>query len=484
MSGLIRNVVLMVADQWRADTLGFLGTPGVKTPNLDELAARSVTFANHWCQASPCGPSRRSLHTGTHISTHKQWTNNDVGERCHITMTQAIRNAGVTPYLVGYTDTPNAPLEEEVRGEQLYDPAFEMVRPFYWQLGFPEYRAFLAEQGYGDLDASMTGIYPTDGEPDADGLAPSRIAAEHSDVAWLTDAAVDVIEQAEAPFFLHLNWLRPHPPMAPVSPYHRLIYPADVSMPIHPSARKERYAAHDFFARASAGRALNEYLQRPVTTEELTKTDERHIRAAYYGHCAEVDAQVGRVLKTLERESLLDETLVIFMSDHGEALGDHGLYGRRGPFDSHFTVPCIVFDPRADATRNTRITSFTTNMDIMPTILESVGAPIPDSVQGQSLGELVRDPKASALRDHVCYAMDWTDHGTPPGATSDSFTRKRFYAVRNERYRFVRFSDLPAMLFDLQEDPHELTNLAYSPDLYKVRDELEKALDAQFLGGV
>ena len=142
MSGLIRNVVLMVADQWRADTLGFLGTPGVKTPNLDELAARSVTFANHWCQASPCGPSRRSLHTGTHISTHKQWTNNDVGERRQITMAQAIRNAGVTPYLVGYTDTPNAPLEEEVRGEQLYDPAFEMVRPFYWQLGFPEYRAF------------------------------------------------------------------------------------------------------------------------------------------------------------------------------------------------------------------------------------------------------------------------------------------------------------------------------------------------------
>ena len=154
MTAAIRNVVLMVADEWRADTLGFLGTPGVSTPHLDQLAARGVTFTNHWCQASPCGPSRRSLHTATHVSTHKQWTNNESASSSLTTMAHAARLGGVKPYLVGYTDTPTEPLGDSFEGEQLFDPAFEMVRPHYWQLGFPQYREYLREQGYGELDRS------------------------------------------------------------------------------------------------------------------------------------------------------------------------------------------------------------------------------------------------------------------------------------------------------------------------------------------
>ena len=121
VTGPIRDVLLVVADQWRADALGFLGTPGVVTPNLDALARRSVAFVNHWCQASPCGPARSTLLTGTELATHGHWTNDQPADHGLPTLPTLVGDRA--PLLVGYTDTPTGDLRRQalefIVGERL-----------------------------------------------------------------------------------------------------------------------------------------------------------------------------------------------------------------------------------------------------------------------------------------------------------------------------------------------------------------------------
>ncbi|MEM7322657.1 MAG: sulfatase-like hydrolase/transferase [Actinomycetota bacterium] len=487
MADPVRDVLLLVADQWRGDALGLLGTPGVHTPNLDALAAEGVTFTNHWCQASPCGPSRRSLLTGTEVRVHGQWTNDGVGRGDLPTLAGAARATGRRPMLIGYTDTPSpdwdpalgwaatgGPTEdaatESAVGRSLYDPAFELVRPFFWQLGFPAYRRHLAEHKLGPPLDDLMGIYPPAGPPGRL-LAPSRVPAEHSDTAWLTDAALDLLDTVDEPLLLHLNWLRPHPPLIPPTPYDRLVDPDDVEPPRRGLSLAERCDQHPFFATAASRRQLQEYLQERRSVADVTEADDRRLRAGYYGLLAEVDHHLGRVIDRLRSTGRWETTMVIVLSDHGDALGDRWLYGRRGPFDGHFRVPCLIRDPRPTAagTRGTLIDGFTTNADVLPTILEAIGGVVPPEVSGRSLSGLIEGQPDTDEPDHVRYEMDWSDHGPRDDANAGAL---RFVAVRTERYRYVDFGTLPPLLFDLQEDPLELVDRAVDPALREVRNDL------------
>lgn len=498
----VRDVLLLVADQWRGDTLGILGAPGVQTPNLDALAAEGTTFTNHWCQASPCGPSRRSLLTSTEVRVHGQWTNDDPAIGDLVTLGQAARAAGLRPALIGYTDTPSsawdpkhgwqatkgAPASAAEVGPALFDQAFDLIRPFFWQLGFPTYRNHLITSGLGPPTDELLGIYPPDGQPSSDHLAPSKVPAEHSDTAWLTDAALDLLDNSTEPTLLHVNWLRPHPPFVPPAPYHQLVDPDAVALPSRSLGLAEQIHSHPFFANAGHGRRqLNEYLQEPRRVQDVTEADDRRLRAAYYGLCAEVDHHLGRIVEKLKTTGRWDQTMVIFISDHGDALGDHWLYGRRGPFDGHFRVPCIIRDPRhtANNTRGKTVDRFTTNGDIMPTILEAIGGDTPSTAGGRALDDLMRGSSPAdteTWRSHVRYEMDWSDHNlgreSPQHSGGDDPSKRsfpdRFCAVRTDRYRYVDFAGLPPMLFDLVEDPDESTNRAGDPALTKIQNELHQ----------
>jgi arylsulfatase A-like enzyme len=471
MASAVDHVLFLVADQWRADALGFLGAPGVQTPHLDALAAEAVAFTNHWCQASPCGPSRSSLLTGTPVATHGQWTNEIIADHELTTLAEAARSAGITPMLIGYTDTPQPDLESGEPGLP-YDPAFELIRPYFWQRGWPAYRAFLQQSGYGEIPAGLAGVYPIDGEPDASGLAPSATRAEDSDVAWLTDAALEVIQSRPERSLLHLNWLRPHPPNVAARPYHRLVDPADVDLGKRPLPLAKQLDSHPFFGAAASNRPMREYTQRRMRIEDLTELHERHLRATYYGLIAEVDHHIGRIVAELKAQGRYDSTLIVFGSDHGDALGDKWLYGRRGPFDGHFKVPLIVRDPRleADPTRSNIVDDFTVNGDIMPTILDALGAETPSTVEGTSL-EAFTHGRPTKWRQHVRYDMDWSDHG---GSSAEQ--PRRFSAIRTPEHRYVEFNDLEPMLFDLTNDPDEAINRAGDPALASVQRELSGLL--------
>lgn len=477
----IDHVLFCVADQWRADAVGALGTPGVTTPDIDALAADGVLFANHWCQASPCGPSRSSLLTGTHLPTHGQWTNDDPADHGLATLARILRQADVDPVLIGYTDTPQAADAGGVRA--LVDPDFELALGFIWQEGFPTWRAELEARGYdlASLDEHPFGLYAPDAEPDADGLAPSRYAAADSDVAFLTDAALSEVERWSDRSLLHLNWLRPHPPMTAPRPYHRLVDPAEVELPNRPLALAEQAARHRFFEMTIPGRSITEYLQQRRRIESVEAADDRHLRAAYYGLVAEVDHHLGRVIEKLRERGLYDSTLIIVTSDHGDSLGDHWIYGRRGPFDGHFQVPCIIRDPRpaADASRGTRVDDFTANVDLLPTIVEAFGLETPATVEGRSLLAHCAGRRPTRWREHVRYDMDWGDQVRPERRAAEGLgpTDCRFNVIRTGDHRYVRFPTLAPLLFDLTEDPDETVNLADDVGRRSLCADFEALLD-------
>ncbi|MGH1491335.1 MAG: sulfatase-like hydrolase/transferase [Acidimicrobiales bacterium] len=468
----IRHVLFCVADQWRYDALSAIGTPGLATPNIDALVADGVHFANHWCQASPCGPSRSSLLTGTHLPTHGQWTNSDLADHGLTTLPAAARSVGVTPLLVGYTDTPQP-------DGGLVDPAFDVVQPFVWQTGFPSWRRELATRGYAvDEINHPFGLYAPAGEPSSAGLSPAHYSAADSDMSLLTDAAIGVLQDIPDRALLHVNWLRPHPPMTAPAPYHRLVAPEDVALPKRATGLQELMALHPYFASTVPGRAMLEYTQRSQTIEQVSEWDERLARAAYYGLCAEVDHHLGRLIDELKKQQIFDKTLIILTSDHGESLGDHWMYGRRGPFDGHFRVPCIVRDPRqiADRTRGSTVDNFTANIDLLPTICEAVGSPIPEEVEGQSLLAHTDGTPPASWRDHVRYDMSWHDHLPTESRTSSSAADHRFSVIRTDRHRYVRFPSLPPLLFDLHDDPAETIDRSQDPTLRSTIAEFDSLL--------
>ncbi len=481
-------MLFCVADQWRADALGAIGTPGVHTPHLDALAADGVRFDNHWCQASPCGPSRSSLLTGTHLPTHGQWTNDHRADHGLTTLPEVLREGGVTPQLIGYTDTPqpgSAPGREIERpgsaAADLIDPAFDVVQPFIWQHGFPSWRAELEARGYDLDDDHPFGLYAPDGLPDDGGLAPARYRAEDSDVAFLTEAALAAIDDWPARAMLHLNWLRPHPPMTAPRPLHRLVDPDLVTLPSRTRSIEQQATSHPYFELTVPGRSMTEYLQRRCRIEDVSERDDRLLRAAYYGLVAEVDEWFGHVVAALKRSGRYESTLIIVTSDHGDSLGDHWVYGRRGPFDGHFRVPCIVRDPRAaaDGTRGVVVDDFTANVDLLPTICEAMAIPIPGSVEGESLQVHLHDGQsAGRWRQHVRYDMSWDDQlrRTVRSGAGGSAIDRRFSVIRTERHRLVSFPDLPPMLFDLTEDPDEIVNRAADPTMASTLDDLRALL--------
>jgi len=480
----IRNVLFLVADEWRGDSLGSLGRPGMSTPHLDALAADGVTFTNHWCNASPCGPARTAFLTGTRQHTNRVWANDTPADPAIPTIAARCRANGIDPLLFGYTDTIQAGIDPAIDPvAALVDPAFEPVRTFLWQVGFPSWRAALAERGYAvDQNPNRDDLWATNGRPDEFGLAPAHFSQEDSPVAFLTDAAIDELtKRATDPsrWLAHVTWLSPHPPLTAAAPYHRLIDPADVPLPVRPNDIDTEAARHPFLAWLLGRQSLRGYLQRSARLEDLTERDDRHIRAAYHGMCGEVDTHVGRLMEHLRAKGQLDHTLIIFTADHGEQLGDHWLFGLRGFFDPHFHVPCIIRDPRlqADETRGTKVDALTEHVDLAPTIYEALGLDQPGTVEGSSLVPHLdgTDPTSFQGRDHVICSMDWRTQ--PFGSRGDVLGlaehERQFVMVRTDRHKYVHFpGGLAPLLFDIGEDPDETRDLASDPTRRGLRHDM------------
>jgi arylsulfatase A-like enzyme len=470
-----RNILLITFDQWRADCLSAVGHPCLKTPHLDALAADGALFRRHYTQAAPCGPARASLFTGLYMHTHRSVRNGAPLDDRHANLARELRGAGYDPALFGYTDTSLDP-----RLLPLGDPrraTFEGVLPGFTPVvamdeSFAPWLDDLERKGYAVPRPPAPGkemFLPGNGEKGAGpSFAPARFRAEDSETSFLTDAALDYIRGRDGDSWcVHLSYYRPHPPYIAPAPYHNL-YSADaVPSPRGRPDRAQEGAQHPW---------LRQHLDRlwtgPMPLQEgrpMAELDERairQIRATYYGMIAHLDDSFGRLVAALKADGSYDRTLIVVTADHGDQLGDHWLFGKDGYFDGAFHIPLIIRDPDAPAAaRGRQVDAFTEAVDLMPTILDWAGRPVPWACQGRSLAPWLRGESPGDWRAEAHWEYDFRDLREPAaevalGLSPDACS---LAVIRDSRYKYVHFAGLPPLFFDLIRDPDELEDRATDP---------------------
>jgi arylsulfatase A-like enzyme len=240
-------------------------------------------------------------------------------------------------------------------------------------------------------------------------------------------------------------------------------------MPVRAASPQAEGVQHPLLAAGIA------YQRIPGTYEELNPLDLvtagdleiRQMRATYFGLVMELDAHIGRIVEHLKATGRYDRTLIVLTSDHGEMLGEHFQWGKEMYFDSAFRVPLIVRDPRAEANaaRGRIVDAFSEAVDVTPTILDFLGAPVPRACDGRSLMPFVRGETPASWRDAAFFEHDFRDvRGQRPETALGISSDEACYAViRDAHYKYVHFAALPPLLFDIAADPHETRNLANDP---------------------
>lgn len=473
------NILLICADQWRADCISGLGHRNVRTPNLDALMKEAVTFRNHFGQCTPCGPSRTSLLTGLYLMNHRSGRNGTPLDGRHTNLALEARKLGYEPALFGYTDTSPDP-----RRHHPNDPALtaydEGVLPgFITPLHLPEdmghWISELIALGYDLPNGRADAFRPRRGvvKPPDRGFRfiPTQHKAEHSETAFLTDEFIKWLSiRRTRPWFAHLVFFRPHPPIIAPEPYNANVHPKDVDFPhraVSPEAegRQHPLLAHEI-SNVARPDAYDEH--NPLDLVRADDIEIRQMRATYYGLIEETDHHLGRVIAHLKESGQYDRTLIIVTSDHAEMLGDHYVWGKEIYFDGSFHLPLVIRDPRpeAKASRGSTVDAFTEAIDIMPTILDWLGADIPRSCDGRSLLPFLDGRTPDNWRDAVYFEHDFRNVRSQRveqalGIPSDECS---YAVIRDGKYKYVHFAALPPLLFDVVQDPHEFTNLAGRPE--------------------
>lgn len=464
------NVLLITADQWRGDCLSAVGHPAARTPHLDRLAADGVLFRRHHGQATPCGPARASLHTGLYALNHRSITNGTPLDARHVTLAQLVRRAGGDPVLFGYTDTSVDPRTVPAGDPRLN--GYEGIAPGYRvEMPLPEaldaWRDHLAARGYGRRDSVWDWYTAPLGEP-----APWK--AEDSETAFLADSFLAWLgRQGTRPWFAHVSFIKPHPPLVAAAPFHAAVDPSEVALPVAgPDAVRHPWL--DLHRRERLGHSWAAlHGRRP---DELSEAELRRLRAVYLGLIAEVDHHLGRIVTALAAGGVLDRTLLIFTADHAEMLGEHGMLGKSGFFRSAFHVPLIV---RASAGVPGRtVEAFTEHVDLMPTILDLLGMEVPLQCDGRSLRPFLGGGTPAGWRRATHWEHDFRDVETRHCETALGLAPEECgIAVRlEERWAYVHFAGLPALLFDHANDPAWTRDLIGETELSPVVRELAQGM--------
>ncbi len=457
------NILWICTDQQRWDTLGCYGNPFVRTPRLDRLAERGVLFEHAYSQSPICTPSRASFLTGRYPRTTRTRQNGQCIPDDEILITRQLAEAGYVCGLSGKlhlsTCEPQACPHTERRIEDGYSV-------FHWSHhpspDWPEneYANWLRTRGVEYRGSPFRGsAYVQAGMP-----------AEHHQTAWCAGRAVDFIENAaksERPWLFSYNCFDPHFPFDPPVEYLERYLDRLDEIPL-PNYVEGELAGKPRFQQPELREAYHHVGSHRFA--EMTDADHRLVRAAYWAMIDLIDAQVGRMLDALERTGQADNTIVIFTSDHGELLGDHGLY-YKGPYfyDPAIRVPLIISWPgRIEPGRCSALVEL---MDLAPTLLDAVGLPWHSGMQARSFWSTLLDPaKRGAFREDV-YCEYY--NGMHAQAEPKPFATM----LRTERRKLVVAHGLePGELYDLAEDPNETHNRWDDPGYQTIKMQLLKRL--------
>ena len=447
------NILWIMVDQMRGDCAGFAGHPHVRTPHLDAFAARSFVFDRVFAQSPLCGPSRTCLFTGKYVSDHEVWWNGVPLQPDKVLLPALLRDAGYQAAIVGklHFAPPGRDYgfdHAELHEELLLD-----------ELGLDAYDRFLAERNPPAQGPSPS----TQWTNPVSGVGICHMPEELEETRWVADRTCTFLrEQAASPFFLFTSFIRPHSPYNPLSRYAEPYADADIApSPFDP----QEWGRVPPRVRATA---------ESWGWDALQPGDFAEVRRHYYGLCSQIDAGVGQVLQCLQSQGLADDTIVVFGSDHGDFLGEHGLLYKEHLYEGSLHVPLVIHDPRSQR-HGTRCRSLTETVDIMPTLLELADVPAPPGLRGRSLCPALEDP-GHEHRSHVF--GEWTTHCVNDRAQEvlDACPETHTAYVRTDRWKYIHYFGEPGELYDLEADPGERINLFARPECSEVLSELAALL--------
>ncbi len=484
----IRNVLYIMADQLRSDMLSCYRNGGgrLQTPHIDALAARGTRFTNCYVQGPVCGPSRMSSYTGRYVASHGA-TWNFVPIPVHMpTMGDHLRRAGLRVAVVGKTHvagdrtgmarlgldpaSPQGMLLDE-GGFEPYARHDGVVLDRKLAKNDPAYNRYLKSLGYDARNAWHDFANAAEGD-DGELLSgwqmrnarrPARVADAHSETAWTTDRAIDfILEQGDAPWCLHVSYIKPHWPYIVSAPYHAMFDSADVPRAVRSDAEKR--AAHPVLA------AFRQHAESLAFARDDVRAT---VVPTYMGLVKQLDDHVGRLIGQLHALGRTEDTLIVFTSDHGDLLGDHWLGEKEMFYEAAVKTPLIVVDPRVGRARSGHVEAgLVESIDLLPTFLDAVGQnPVNEWLEGRSLMPIVNGACA-ADREAVFSELDYAPYPAC-SALGIAPNDARATMVRTARWKYVRFEGFKPQLFDLEQDPDELFDLGGDASLATVRSDLE-----------
>ena len=433
-----KNIVLLMTDQLRGDCMGCAGHPDVKTPYLDTLASKGVRFENAYSACPSCVPARAALHTGLTQESHRRvgYADGIRWEYPH-TMAGELTKAGYYTQCVGKMHVD--PLRNYLGfcHVELHDGYLHYYRdpeiPYREnQKQADDYFHWLKQEKGIDCDVTDTGL-----ECNSWVARPWIYEEKYHPTNWVTDRSIDFLRRRDPdmPFFLFTSYLRPHPPFDAPQCYFDMYRNKELTPPVVGDWCDEE-------ALRARGRIFDS------DTGPLDPELVREMQIGYYACITHLDHQIGRLIQTLVENKLYDDTIILFVSDHGELLGDHHLFRKSRAYQGSSRVPFLVsgggFRPEKPGSVKTDVVEL---RDVMPTVLEAAGIQIPDSVEGISLwNTALKDSGTPEVREYL--------HGEHTLGEASS----HWIITKDEKYIWYSQTG-EEQYFRIAEDPDELHNL-------------------------
>ena len=435
------NIVWIMCDQMKYDAAGFGGSPIVKTPNLDRLAESGACFERAYCASPVCSPARASWLTGLYPHAHMQ-----------------LRNYGPIRGRTYGSHLPDCTTIGDILKQDGYRCG--MVGP--WHLGDDH----LPQHGFEDCWETYRYLGPDHPDPLVDYFEREGVKnlygsgspkTQHGNTlgfttlsdprqqrtTWTVDRAISFLDQVDSdPFFLFLSVKDPHPLMV-VPPELLELYPVD-EMPVPETLR-------DSFEGKPGYHSTGKFRIPPTVTDDQF----REMVAYYYALVTHIDAQVGRLLNAMHERSLEDNTIFVFMSDHGELLGEHGYTEKCLMYESSVRVPLIVSWP-VGISAGRRVNNPLGGVDLMPTLLDLAGSSVPDDIDGRSVADTLREgcePEQRPVFAEIA-GQQAIYHGSEE---PDQFAAHVMAVDGLWKFVWNRFDT--DELYDRSSDPNEMNNL-------------------------
>ncbi|MFX0135149.1 MAG: sulfatase, partial [Candidatus Hodarchaeota archaeon] len=477
------NVLLITTDEQRFDTLGCNGNKYIKTPNLDRLAKEGINFINHTCSSPICTPSRVSILTGMYSRTHGAW---------HVGYKLDKKSKGIAKWLSkkGYTCGifGKAHFEAELSN---YAENLDHNKRYYGFTDFHitednlvgEYLDWIKDEYPEYYQAALKNGNEQTSSPYRDysplfhakgyfkAVFTSELPENLHQTAWITEKTINFIEKKadqQQPFFAWCSYVDPHHPFNPPEPCASMYNPSNLPIPIRKEGEDVGIPALYFRGK------------------DIPDSEYQRMCAAYYGMISHIDHHIGRILKVLEEKNQLENTIIIFTSDHGDYNGDHGLV-RKGifMFDNILKVPFLIRLPN-QAQAGTTFTGATQHEDIIPTLFDYLGVSIPKEVQGESFISVLNKGIKGKSRKYSYFEYQNHAVGISKGSwkliyypqKSWPFADKLQKENTKDSFQIISLPKLGNgfVLTNIEDDPMEYDNLIGKKEYVEIKNELKQAL--------